>query len=556
MKTKNENNGTVESVGLDYQLLELVANEFRIAAPRLTADEHSKHALKILKEKASKEHQAKRQELIKAGYSLTIDEVSKKINKSGIHNTLRYLLAEESLYVTILHEVILKEGITDTQGIYSRVSALTNRMKVEFFSEAIRHVMDDANIDKQAVSIKALLTEVIKKNPSINATQSPILKLINELDDLGLIPDLIEAFFSRPKPEVDPSKATDEVKKSMANYLMSVGLVVTQDAINNPSQKFDEALFYAYAQAIKKSSNGEDPISNLYSNTYDSEWDYSVDTFETIEEQGVDKENIYAAAALFYIKTLGDDLGIFRVADAIILAWTQGRLDIPQGETSSKLYRYYKLREERTTMEERAMFYKQVLNIGDAEMLDNMVANEEFSQLWEVLMEEVVRYIEKYESADSPDYISKTPVYQSLKDIQYNLTTRTSGMVKAMTREMYAHLQSAIEILREQTVVDQLGYGYQKSMWKVIERVSQSEFDSIPNVSALRRAAIEGNKLLRWIADFDEGSVTEENFVEFLHIAENFIISQSQLIDNDDNDGYNEREIDNMLDEDNDDWDF
>ena len=342
----------------------------------------------------------------------------------------------------------------------------------------------------------------------------------------------------------------------MANYLMSVGLVVTQDAINNPSQKFDEALFYAYAQAIKKSSNGEDPISNLYSNTYDSEWDYSVDTFETIEEQGVDKENIYAAAALFYIKTLGDDLGIFRVADAIILAWTQGRLDIPQGETSSKLYRYYKLREERTTMEERAMFYKQVLNIGDAEMLDNMVANEEFSQLWEVLMEEVVRYIEKYESADSPDYISKTPVYQSLKDIQYNLTTRTSGMVKAMTREMYAHLQSAIEILREQTVVDQLGYGYQKSMWKVIERVSQSEFDSIPNVSALRRAAIEGNKLLRWIADFDEGSVTEENFVEFLHIAENFIISQSQLIDNEDNDGYNEREIDNMLDEDNDDWDF
>ena len=108
------------------------------------------------------------------------------------------------------------------------------------------------------------------------------------------------------------------------------------------------------------------------------------------------------------------------------------------------------------------MFYKQVLNIGDAEMLDNMVSNEEFSQLWELLMEEVVRYIEKYESADSPDYISKTPVYQSLKDIQYNLTTRTSGMVKAMTREMYAHLQSAIEILREQTVVDQLGYGYQK----------------------------------------------------------------------------------------------
>ena len=123
----------------------------------------------------------------------------------------------------------------------------------------------------------------------------------------------------------------------MAKYLVKVGLNVKKEDIDNPSDKFDEALFYAYAQTVKKIGPGggsnEDPISNLYSNSYDSEWDYMVDTFETIEEQGVDKENIYAAAALFYIKTLGDDLGIFRIADAIILAWTQGRLDIPQGET-------------------------------------------------------------------------------------------------------------------------------------------------------------------------------------------------------------------------------
>ena len=94
-------------------------------------------------------------------------------------------------------------------------------------------------------------------------------------------------------------------------------------------------------------------------------------------------------------------------------------------------------------------------------------------------------------------------------------------------------------------------------MWKVIERVSQNEFDYIPNVSALRRAAIEGNKLLRWIAEFDEGSTTVENFADFLHIAENFIISQSQLGDGQEVGEYEESDIDDVLnEEENDEWDF
>lgn len=554
MTGKTENTARILPERLNLKDLNLIANEFKVNSPRITPDKHSRIALEKIRESKLKDYLEQRQTLIKKGYSATIDSVSKKINKSGTHSTLKYLLSDEATYVSILSEVILKEEITDLQGIYSRVKAKASEIKANFFSMVIEHIMDDNNITRNAVSTDALLIATLKKNPSINATEVTVISLIEQLGDLGLIPDLVNSFFERPNAEVDSSKATEQVRQAMANYLKGVGLKVTARDISSNSDKFDEALFYAYAQAIKSIESGEDPISNLYANTYDSEWDYSVDTFESIEEQGVDKENILAAAALFYIKVLGDDLGIFRIADAIILAWTQGRLDIPQGDTSSRLYRYYKLRDERTTQEERGMFYKQVLNIGDAEMLDNMVSNEEFSQLWEVLMEEVVRYIEKYESADSPDYISKTPVFQSLKDIQYNLTTRTSGMVKVMTREMYAHLQSAIEILKEQTVVDQLGYGYQKSMWKVVERVSQSEFDFIPNVSALRRAAIEGNKLLRWIAEFDEGAVTEEVFAEFLHTAENFIISQSQLSDNEVE--MNESDMDDMLQEDSDDWDF
>ena len=203
-------------------------------------------------------------------------------------------------------------------------------------------------------------------------------------------------------------------------------------------EKYGEYLALAYTSALKEIKKSDDPVTNVYQNGSPFSFNYAVDYFETADEQGVDVENILAAGTLYYIKTLADDLGILRVADAVLMRWTSGMLDIPQGATASKLYSYYKLRDEYTTAEERSMFYKIVLNVGDGQVLDKMAVNEEFTSLWDTLMTESVKYIDKYEQKETNFMVvSKSAIYQAMKELQYNLTVFTSGMVKGVLSEMY-----------------------------------------------------------------------------------------------------------------------
>jgi hypothetical protein len=295
-------------------------------------------------------------------------------------------------------------------------------------------------------------------------------------------------------------------------------------------EKYGEYLALAYTSALKEVKKSDDPVTNVYQNGSPFSFNYSVDYFETADEQGVDVENILAAGTLYYIKTLADDLGVLKVADAVLMRWTSGMLDIPQGSTASKLYSYYKLRDEYTTPEERSMFYKIVLNVGDAEVLDNMAVNEEFTHLWDTLMTESVKYIDKYEQKETNfSVVSKSAVFQAIKELQYNLTVFTSGMVKAVLPEMYKQFEKAVDIIDDENVKAQLGWGYRRSMWNVIERVSQEEFGYKPNVSAMRTAAVSGHKIFAAIASFDEGLMSDTAFQDFIRNVETFIIAQSQL---------------------------
>jgi hypothetical protein len=295
-------------------------------------------------------------------------------------------------------------------------------------------------------------------------------------------------------------------------------------------EKYNEYLALAYNSALKEVKKSDDPVTNVFQNGSPFSFNYVVDYFDTAEEQGIDVENILAAGTLYYIKTLADDLGILRVADAVLMRWTSGMLDIPQGTTASKLYSYYKLRDEYTTAEERGMFYKIVLNVGDAKVLDKMAVNEEFTSLWDTLMTESVKYIDKYEQKETNfSVVSKAAIFQAIKDLQYNLTVFSSGMVKAILPEMYKQFEKAAAIIDDDNVKAQLGWGYRRSMWNVIERVSQEEFGYKPNVSAMRTAAVTGHKIFAAIASFDEGLMSETAFQEFIRNIETFIISQSQL---------------------------
>jgi hypothetical protein len=88
---------------------------------------------------------------------------------------------------------------------------------------------------------------------------------------------------------------------------------------------------------------------------------------------------------------------------------------------------------------------------------------------------------------------------------------------------MYHHLLEAKQVLEH--AIPFFSTGSRKSLWTVIERASREWFDEAPNISAIRSAAIDGNRVFQWIAGFDQSSVTDDQFQVFLEAAEAWILA-------------------------------
>jgi hypothetical protein len=119
-------------------------------------------------------------------------------------------------------------------------------------------------------------------------------------------------------------------------------------------------------------------------------------------------------------------------------------------------------------------------------------------------MGEVAEYIRKSEETrGGVEQVSPTPVYQAARDLQYNLSDHMTGLAVIQVQEIYAQLQEAIAILRNPDVIDQFGLGRRKNLWTVIERIAKEQFGTALNVASIRTLAVEGNRVFRWLADFD-----------------------------------------------------
>lgn len=339
----------------------------------------------------------------------------------------------------------------------------------------------------------------------------------------------------------------------------------------------NKALFFqALQHALQRETNGKrDPVKNVYyneTNVFDHKGSFGFLEIAGYNVGNINRENIQNAASLYAIMVLGDEMGIFRVADVILKYVTMGRLDVASSTTSTRVYNYMKLRDERTTAEERAMFYKQVFDMGDGQAMNDMAQNKGFDRLWETLMMEVIRYIKKYERADIPENISKSSIQQVILDLQHNLSRAAAGMVKVFVPEMYAHLEDAIQILDAPEIKDQIGHGVARDLWNVVESVSQEEFGYYPNTSALRTVAANARKIMLDISEYSPAAFTNDDFQEFVRTVEAFIVGKSQLEEggmpqwNDKDDFYDDEEdcidcqkkraMEPELDGMEDDWDF
>lgn len=292
-------------------------------------------------------------------------------------------------------------------------------------------------------------------------------------------------------------------------------------------------LFHAYSKVHDGLSGiSRDPVKNVYYNEV-NDFDH-VNSFQFLDPLNlpggtINVVNIQNAASLYAIMILGDEMGIFRVADSILKYVTTGKVDVESTTTATRLYNYMQLRENRTSFEERSMWYKQVFDIGNGNTVSDMVTNKNFLPLWETLMGEVITYIDKYEDAEDPLRVSKSGIHQVITDLQHNLSRAASGMVKIFVPEMYAHLEDAIQIINAEELRDQLGHGISRDLWNIVESVSMEEFNYLPNTSALRTIADSARNIILDIAIYNKASFSETKFQQLVKNVEAFIIAQNQF---------------------------
>lgn len=484
--------------------------------------------------------------VLKYKMSKAISTLVTQINKSRLDDTARQILSEKGILEYLVVVAVKEKGVKpdDLEGLQNAVLlSLEGGPTPDGEKESPKGFFYNSLTDKflkQAKSgikegdelFKRVIENVRNANVSLTVGKAhpAISRILDRVLTEGKLPYWVDQF-AKERKEIPEAKFTRAVKSAMVEYLLGLNLPIEEKDFGKKftAGAFDEYFATAYYHATTVSTTGHDPLAVKYSKANVADWNFSVNQFDSIVDQGIIPINIKAAGALYYIYQLGEVLGMYKLADALVLRWANGMLDLTGGDAASKLYQYWKLRDERSSPEERGLLYKRVFDVGEAKMLHHMVANEAFPKLWHKLMEETTEYIRRSEE-NTEEKVSRAKIYEAMRNLQYNLTTHMTGMAHLQTQEMYAYLQSAQEILSHSEVVDYFGGGNSKNMWKVMESLWKEDFGESPNIAAIRTSAVEGNKVFQWVAKFDgAGSLTEDEFRLFLESAEAWILAQASV---------------------------
>jgi hypothetical protein len=466
------------------------------------------------------------------GLSGMVARISDRLNGTGLDDTTRYLLSNTELYAFLIVRAIIEDKVqtTDEDALYSSiVRSVADTPRRYFLARVVTDVVNARKLrlkeeNRQWQRLDDL-TLTYGISIRMGEVEPAVMAILSTLYKEGNIPSFVEDYIKR---SIIPAQAfTPAVKKSMVDYLVQLGVQIKSED-DFKKGLYDDYFLLSYNEARKLSTGADDPLDTARNRGAEISWNFTVDTFETTEAQGIIPDNIRAAGALDYIYYLGDIMHVFNVANALVLRWASGMLDVPDGITATNLYRFHKRRIERSSPEERAMLYKRVLNKGNGKLLSNMVPNKDFPMFWHALMSEVAGYIKKTESSRSNEQVSRSPLYQATKNLQYNLTEFMTGMAHRQVHEDYAHLQDALEIIKSDEIITRFG-GRRKNLWNVIETVAKEDLGAPVPTANLRSLAVEGNRVFQWIAGFKEGTVKEDQFKAFLAAGEAWIIAQASV---------------------------
>lgn len=443
--------------------------------------------------------------------------------RGGGNSNPRVPIRSDNLTVTGLFDSITRD-VADMpralfEGALVQLVFARNHVEIDIGPEASPSDKDQ---------YKRILERVRAEGVPIAAgvAEDRILEFHRDVARDGELPSLVDQW-ARGRvgsaPRIPHGRLTPAIRAGMVRHLSELGIHFDRSAFQRGAYNAHFAV--AFDSASRTSAQVSDPIALTRPIGPVRTWDFQVETFDSADLQGVVRENILAAGALDYVYCLGELLGVYKLADALVLRWAAGLIDIEDSETSSKLYRYWQLRDDRLSPEERGMLYKRVLNKGETDVLSRMVVNENFPVLWHKLMGKATDFIEMAADSTVDSSVSRVPVYRATQELQYNLTEHATGMAHMQVTDMYMQLRDAFDLLGSPEITEQLSAGRRKGVWATIERLWREEFETVPDIAGIRTLAVEGNKVFQWVAAYDGGTVPEADFQTFRDAAEAWIIA-------------------------------
>jgi hypothetical protein len=417
----------------------------------------------------------------------------------------------------------LQDRIQDTTGLSQFITDNLASVEEEFFSGLVDEVGRRSGVKDLPAAQKDLVVRRLKDegvNLRAGGVEDGVLRVITDVTRQSPWAPFVDAFVAaNPDIELPLSR-----RRLVLAALDKLPLT--------PASGFDQTIAQVLSDVAQGA--GTDPVQLTTPTGRPSPWDFQVDLFEDTAAQIVLPENVRAAGALMWCYDIGERMGVYRLTDALVYRWWIGLVDFADTDLVNELYRYYKLRDERPTEEERFLLYRRILAVGDAQVSDRVPVNEDFPRLWRTLMEEVATYIDRSETS-LRERVNRQGVEQAVQELQYNLTERMAGMALTQVTEMYNQLRQTdrttgtlggLDVLGHPEVVSQLGSGRRRDEWSVIERLAKEEFSVSPNVSAMRTSAVEGFKVADFIADFKPGTFDEQRFDAFINSAKAWILAQ------------------------------
>ncbi len=460
-------------------------------------------------------------------------KVRDRIRSERLSVNVTAVLKEEALFEFLFAKAFYEYGLTDEVAIAEWMTDVSDSGGVGGLETEITARAADDFVNEKKIEVGKTFSadvrpgiQVSEPDYGVGAFEAFLDKLVSEY-----------AFLRKPKDEIKKALAALQILASdnEKDYLLRYfdAAKITLNAVNAKS------LIPAVLTQLRSSAVGSQVSASTGPGLLDFGVSYHTETFD---KSSVNQDSVLCAAQMFYVMTLGDELGVLRAADLLVTKYlSSGRVDV-RSEALLRDLQDYALNNEfrdlatgrvsqRTSEEERRMFYRQVFDYGDTEMLGQMVTNSDFTGLWTALMDEAVRYIEKAEKNDQPESsISRGPFLQVVEELQYNLSSYTTGMAKVIAPLAYRELDFVIQrLFRSKEVVDQLALHGSGSFWRVVERVLQEDSGQSVAVSAFQKKAQYGHQIISSIASYTPAMGADGGYFSGLvSTCEAFIIAAEQ----------------------------